>query len=81
MDSDVKRYIIKKDNTLELYDSSKIIAAITKSANRVMYTFTQDEYDRVCEWIETRIENEGLTKIPIQTMHNLVESALEAIEP
>ncbi|MBQ6554078.1 MAG: anaerobic ribonucleoside-triphosphate reductase, partial [Firmicutes bacterium] len=81
MDSDVKRYIIKKDNTLELYDSSKIIAAITKSANRVMYTFTQDEYDKVCDWIETRIENEGLTQIPIQTMHNLVESALEAIEP
>ena len=81
MESEVKRYIIKKDNTLELYDNKKIIAAITKSASRVMYTFTQEEYDKVCDWVETRIEQEGLTQIPIQTMHNLVESALEAIEP
>lgn len=74
-------FIIKKDGTLEAYDSKKIIAAITKSANRVMYTFTQEEYAGVCNWIEERITGEGLTKIPIQTMHNLVESALEAIEP
>ena len=77
----VKRYIVKKDNTLELYDNEKIIAAITKSASRVMYTFTQDEYKQVCTWVESRIVNEGLEQIPIQTMHNLVESALEAIEP
>ncbi len=81
MESEVKRYIIKKDNTLELYDNTKIIAAITKSASRVMYTFTQEEYQQVCDWVESRIEKEGLTEIPIQTMHNLVESALEAIEP
>lgn len=74
-------FIIKKDGTLEAYDSRKIIAAITKSANRVMYTFTQEEYSDVCKWVEDHINNEGLKKIPIQTMHNLVESALEAIEP
>lgn len=74
-------FIIKKDGTLEAFDSKKIVSAITKSASRVMYTFTQEEYSAVCNWIEERIKSEGLVKIPIQTMHNLVESALEAIEP
>lgn len=74
-------YIIKKDSTLEQFDANKIIAAITKSANRVMYTFTQEEYERVVDWVETRITESGTKNIPIQTMHNLVESALENIEP
>lgn len=74
-------HIIKKDGTLENYDSNKIVAAITKSANRVMYTFKPEETQKICDWIQFRIEREGLENIPIQTMHNLVESALEAIEP
>ncbi len=74
-------FIIKKDGTLEAFDPSKIIKAITKSANRVMYTFTKEEYDNVIDRITSRIEQNNLKKIPIQTMHNLVESALEDIEP
>jgi ribonucleoside-triphosphate reductase len=74
-------FIIKKDGTLEAFDATKIIKAITKSANRVMYTFTKEEYDRVVERITSRIEAGDMHNIPIQTMHNLVESALEDIEP
>jgi ribonucleoside-triphosphate reductase len=74
-------FIVKKDGTLEAFDSSKIIKAITKSANRVMYTFTKEEYDNVVERITSRIKAGGMKNIPIQTMHNLVESALEDIEP
>ena len=74
-------FIIKKDGTLEAFDASKIIKAITKSANRVMYTFTKEEYDSVVEHITSHITKRNMTKIPIQTMHNLVESALEDIEP
>ncbi|MGN1317932.1 MAG: anaerobic ribonucleoside-triphosphate reductase [Lachnospirales bacterium] len=73
--------IIKKDGTLEAFDSTKIVAAITKSANRVMYTFTQEEYEKVVDWVESKIDESGIKNIPIQTMHNLVESALENIEP
>ncbi len=73
--------IIKKDGTLEQFDSTKIVAAITKSANRVMYTFTQEEYEEVVNWVESKIDESGIKNIPIQTMHNLVESALESIEP
>lgn len=74
-------FIIKKDGTLEVFDATKIIKAITKSASRVMYTFTKEEYDSVIEHITSHIKDGGFNKIPIQTMHNLVESALEDIEP
>ena len=76
-----KSFIIKKDGTLEAFDASKIIKAITKSASRVMYTFSKEEYDAIINHITSRIESENMEKIPIQTMHNLVESALEDIEP
>lgn len=73
--------IIKKDGTLEPFDSSKITAAVTKSANRVMYKFKDDEYVKIIEWVESRILSGDVSNIPIQTMHNLVESALEDIKP
>lgn len=82
MDEEMKDiFIIKKDGTLEAFDSTKIVAAITKSANRVMFAFTQEQYESVVDWVESHIEESGVRNIPIQTMHNLVESALEAIEP
>lgn len=74
-------FIIKKDGTLEAFDATKIIAAITKSANRVMFAFTQEQYEGVVDWVESHINESGVKNIPIQTMHNLVESALEVIEP
>lgn len=74
-------FIIKKDGTLESFDASKIVKAVTKSANRVMYTFTKEEYDSIVDHIISGIAQAGMKQIPIQTMHNLVESALEDIEP
>lgn len=74
-------FIIKKDGTLESFDAAKIIKAVTKSANRVMYTFTKEEYDSIVDHITNGIARAGMQQIPIQTMHNLVESALEDIEP
>lgn len=73
--------IIKKDKTLEDFNSDKIINAIEKSADRVMYKFSQEELDKICENINEYIKEKNLTQIPIQTMHNLVENALEQINP
>ncbi len=73
--------IIKKDGTSEDFDESKIIAAVTKSANRVMYEFKKSETDMICEFIKNKIAENGFSDVPIQTMHNLVESALETVEP
>ena len=41
----------KKDGTLEPFDEQKIVAAVTKSAARVMYKFKAEEYDRIVEWL------------------------------
>ncbi len=73
--------VIKKDGTLEDFDNNKIINAITKSANRVMYHFKQEDFDNICNIIKLKIEKEDLKEIPIQLMHNFVESALENINP
>ncbi len=73
--------IIKKDGTLEDYNRQKIIAAVSKSAQRVMYSFKSYELEAICSYVEDKIRSNFLEKIPIQTMHNLVESALEEIEP
>ncbi len=71
--------VIKKDGTLEEFDNNKIISAITKSANRVMYCFEKSEYENICNIIKDEIDKKGFKKVPIQVMHNLVESALETI--
>lgn len=46
-----------------------------------MYKFKAEEYDRIVEWVKSHLLESGLKNVPIQTMHNLVESALEDIKP
>ena len=36
-------YIIKKDGTKEEFDAQKIVRAVNKSAQRILYTFSQQE--------------------------------------
>lgn len=73
--------VIKKDGTLEPFKKDKIINAIKKSANRVMYQFSEEEFNEVCNIIYKNIKIQNLEKVPINIMHNLVESALENIKP
>lgn len=73
--------IIKKDGTLEQYNRQKIIAAVSKSAERVMYKFKAGEFEAICSSVEYKIQENLLDKIPIPTMHLLVESTLEETEP
>ena len=35
--------VIKKDHTKEPFNIQKVVIAVNKSANRVLYTFTEDE--------------------------------------
>ena len=35
--------VIKKDHTKEAFNIQKVVIAVNKSANRVLYTFTEDE--------------------------------------
>ena len=78
-------YIIKKDKTLDPFNEDKIKVAITKSADRVMIKLTDSQKDEVvCKVIKGLKEQFTLSddlKIPIETMHSLVEKALEDILP
>ncbi len=73
--------IIKKDNTREKFNVQKVVVAVNKSANRVLYTFSQEELDYICRFVEEQVEQRGLTEIPIAQMHNIVEGALDKVSP
>lgn len=77
-------YIIKKDGTKEEFQAEKIIRAVNKSASRVMYQFTDDEIDFLCQYATKQAENMARKRkdgILIQDMHNIVEAALEQVSP
>ena len=73
--------IIKKDGTLEDYNVQKVVAAVTKSANRALVIFTDEDYKKICTFVDSRVLQMGKDEIPIAEMHNIVEGALEAVNP
>ena len=73
--------VIKKDNTKEAFNIQKVVIAVNKSANRVLYTFTEDELRAICDHVEGYIRDHGMTEVQIWQMHNIVEAALEAVRP
>ena len=72
-------YVIKKDGTREEFNSQKIVAAVNKSAARILYTFSDKEKEFICQFAEEHAEALGKDEIQIQEMHNIVESALEKV--
>ena len=74
-------YVIKKDGTREKFNVEKIINAVNKSANRILYTFTEEEKRKICDFAFTMAESLGRENIDIQDMHNIVEGALEQVNP
>ena len=73
--------VIKKDGTREEFNVQKIIVAVNKSAYRALIKFTEEELDFICKFVEEEIEKMGLTEIRIPQMHNVVEGALEKVNP
>ena len=43
-------YIIKKDGTREGFDAQKIVRAVNKSAQRILYTFSDEEISFICQF-------------------------------
>ena len=43
-------YVIKKDGTREEFNPQKIVAAVNKSAERILYTFSDEEKDFICRF-------------------------------
>ena len=75
--------IKKKDGRIVSFNPDKIKAAVTKSADRVLVQFTQDEYNRVIEIITEKLGNlykqRNLQYVDVPTMHKLVEMALDEV--
>ena len=47
-------YVIKKDGTREEFNVDKIIAAVNKSAARILYEFSTDEIAFICQFAYDR---------------------------
>lgn len=71
--------IIKKDGTVDSYNFDKIKKAITKSAARIMITLTDEEYREFEAIINSLLPDEDT--VSIETMHSVVEGALEQLNP
>ncbi len=74
-------YIIKKDGTKEEYNVEKVVAAVKKSAFRALITFTDEELGMIKTFVDSRVLNMGKDEIPISEMHNIVEGALDRVNP
>lgn len=73
--------IIKKDGSLEDYDFQKIKNAVTKSANRVMIRFTDEDWINLEMYVNIGIGWFEAEQIPVENMHIIVENALEEVNP
>ncbi len=73
--------IIKKDGTKEDYNVQKVVTAVTKSANRALITFTPEDLNNICSFVDNRVFNMGKDEIHIAEMHNIVEGALDLVNP
>ena len=73
--------IIKKDGTEEDYNVKKVVVAVKKSANRALVEFTDEDIHKICAFVDSRVLNMQKDKIHIAEMHNIVEGALDMVNP
>ncbi len=73
--------VIKKDGTKEDFNVQKVVVAVNKSAYRALITFTEEELNFICQFVEEKVESMGIAEVKIAQMHNIVEGALEKVNP
>ncbi len=73
--------VIKKDGSKEDFNVQKVVNAVGKSAYRALTRFTDAENRQICQHVVDKVDEMGLTEVPIALMHNIVESALEQVKP
>ncbi len=73
--------VIKKDGTLEDFNVQKVLNAVGKSAYRALTKFSEEEKEYICGGVVKKINESGLSEVPISMMHNIVESVLEEVKP
>ena len=73
--------VVKKDNTKEPFNVQKVVIAVNKSAFRALVKFTDEEIDFICRFGQEQQREIGKEEIEISEMHNIVEGALERVNP
>lgn len=73
--------VVKKDGTLEDFNVQKVVDAVNKSACRVLINFTEEEEKFICQFVEEKVYELKMDRIEIAQMHNIVEGALERVNP
>ena len=73
--------IVKKDGTKEKYNVQKVVDAVKKSSARMLVTFSDEDLKRLCDFVNKNVNDLQKNEINILEIHNIVESALENINP
>lgn len=73
--------VVKKDGTKEEFNVQKVVVAVNKSACRVLVQFSDGELEEICRFVTERVEQLGTDEVRIAQMHNIVEGALEKVNP
>ena len=67
-------YVIKKDGTREEFDPQKIVKAVNKSAARILYTFSDEEKEFICQFAQEHADSLGKNEIEIQALNLAMET-------
>lgn len=73
--------VVKKDGTKEEFNVQKVVVAVNKSAFRALVKFTEDDINFICKFVEEEALKMNKPEIQIAEMHNIVEGALERVNP
>ena len=74
-------YVIKKDGTKEEYNVQKVVTAVNNSAYRALVKFSDEDIDFICDFVNKKVASMNKDFISISEMHNVVEYALESLNP
>jgi ribonucleoside-triphosphate reductase len=72
--------ILKKNGELQNFNGEKIKRAIRKSADRVCITLTPTEEKKIVDTVKKQLQYNEVP-VPVSTVHNMVECALDNINP
>ncbi|MBQ3463138.1 MAG: anaerobic ribonucleoside-triphosphate reductase, partial [Clostridia bacterium] len=68
-------------NTKEEFNVQKVVTAVNKSAYRALQKFSDEDIEFICKFVTEEAEKMGKEDIEIAEMHNIVEGALEKVNP
>ena len=60
------------------FDPQKIISAVQKSANRAMYTLTDEDKSKIIDFVNDKLKDKD--KVDINEIHIVVENALDEVD-